>query len=322
MDWKPIFLAGSQRSGTTLLYAIIGSHPDIALTRRTNFWEFFYKRFGDLSDPENAARCLAAMKRYERLADLEPDWASYFEEFWSGERTYARLFGLLEQQHARRLGKRRWGDKSHNLERHAKAVFECYPNARMIHIIRDPRDRYVSARKAERVGRGGAAAGTAAWLWSVHLAKRNLRRYPKQYKVVQFESLVASPEETARQLCEFIEEEYSPEMLTLKGAAEFSEKGGNSSFQSHRAGAISRSPVGRYRKFLEPRELAVMQALARREMCDFDYEVEPVNLSGAELLRHHLLDRPMSWALAAQWQVRQEYKFWTGREPSARRVVA
>ena len=149
MDWKPIFLAGLQRSGTTLLYAIIGSHPNIALTRRTNFWEYFYKRFGDLNDPENAAQCLSALKRYERLAALNPDWSSLFEEFWSGERTYARFFGLLEHQHARRQGKARWGDKSHNLERHTKAIFECYPEARVIHIIRDPRDRSGIAARME-----------------------------------------------------------------------------------------------------------------------------------------------------------------------------
>jgi hypothetical protein len=322
MDWKPIFLAGSQRSGTTLLYAIMGSHPNIALTRRTNFWEFFYKRFGDLNEPENAARCLSALKRYDRIAVLKPDWCAIFDEFWSSERTYARLFGLLEQQLARRQGKERWGDKSHNLERHAKAIFECYPNARVIHIIRDPRDRYVSARKADRVGRSGAAGGIAAWLWSVHHAKRNIRRYPNQYKVVQFESLVEAPEGTTRELCDFVEEEFSPAMLRMQGASAFRDRGGNSSFQSHQAGAISRSPVGRYRKYLQPRDLALMQALARREMRDFHYPVDPVKFAGVDWLRHHLVDRPLSWAMAAQWQARQEYKFWAGRDPSARRVLA
>jgi len=322
MESKPIFLAGLQRSGTTLLYAIIGSHPNIALTRRTNFWEFFYKRFGNLNDPENAALCLSALKHYERLAALKPDWASFFEEFWKGERTYARLFGLLEQQYARNQGKERWGDKSHNLERHAKSVFECFPNARMIHIIRDPRDRYVSACKAHRVGRSGAAGGIAAWLWSVHLAKRNLHRYPGKYKIVHFEALVARPEATVRELCEFIEEDFTPKMLSMQGASQFRDNGGNSSFESHQAGSISRSPVGRYRKLLQPRELALMQALAKHEMSDFDYPTDPVKFSTADLLRHHLIDRPVGWALAVQWQVRQEYKFWAGRDPSARRVLA
>ena len=320
MDSRPIFITGLQRSGTTLLYALIGSHPKIALTRRTKFWEYFYNRFGDLNDSENFERCQAALKRYQWLAVLEPDWTSIREEFRKGVTTYARLYALLEEQYARRQGKTRWGDKSHDLEGHAQAIFDCYPKAKMIHIIRDPRDRYVSAHKANRVGRSGVAGGIAAWLWSADLAKRNLRRYPEGYKIVRFEEVVFRTEETLRDICNFIEEEYAPKMLSMQGAATFRDKGGNSSFQSHQSGSISRSPVGRFRQFLPQRELALMQAFAKHEMMDFDYQVEPVGFSGAELLRHHFVDRPVNWALVAQWQARNACKNWIRRTPSARRL--
>ena len=148
MERRPIFITGLERSGTTLLYALIGSHPNIALTRRTNFWEYFYNRFGDLNDSENFERCQTALKRYQRLAVLETDWTSIREEFWKCARTYGRLYALLEEQYARRQGKTRWGDKSHHLERHAQAVLRA--GWWTSHLMRNLTGRTPPARKTGR----------------------------------------------------------------------------------------------------------------------------------------------------------------------------
>ena len=32
----PVFIAGADRSGTTLLFALLASHPNISMSRRTN----------------------------------------------------------------------------------------------------------------------------------------------------------------------------------------------------------------------------------------------------------------------------------------------
>ena len=58
----PIFIGGVERSGTSLLYALLASHPNIAMTRRTNMWPYFYKLYGNLAKPENLDRLLSAWK--------------------------------------------------------------------------------------------------------------------------------------------------------------------------------------------------------------------------------------------------------------------
>ena len=73
MSHGPIFIAGLERSGTSLIFALLASHPNIAMTRRTNLWTHFYGQYGDLADDANLDRCLDMMMRYRRLQVLEPD---------------------------------------------------------------------------------------------------------------------------------------------------------------------------------------------------------------------------------------------------------
>ena len=115
----PIFIAGPERSGTSLIYALLASHPNIAMSRRTNLWTHYFNQYGDLNSDANFERCLSMMMRYKRLRKLNPDPERIRREFQQGERTYSRLFALLEEHFAEQLGKPRWGDKSLNTERYA-----------------------------------------------------------------------------------------------------------------------------------------------------------------------------------------------------------
>src|SRR5512134_977336 len=98
---SPIFIAGPDRSGTTLLFALLASHPNISMVRRTNMWRYFYNRYGDLAQPGNLERCLGYMLRYNRIQNfLKPDGKRIRDEFRHGEPTYGRLFALFHQHHA------------------------------------------------------------------------------------------------------------------------------------------------------------------------------------------------------------------------------
>ena len=118
----PIFVAGPDRSGTTLMFALLASHPDLSMVRRTNMWRYFHDRYGDLGDPGNLDRCLADMTAYRRMRHLEPDEARIREEFARGTPSYGRLFTLFHAHHAQRSGKSRWGDKSLHTEHYAARV--------------------------------------------------------------------------------------------------------------------------------------------------------------------------------------------------------
>ena len=142
MECGPIFIGGLDNSGKTALRLALSSHPNIAMTRRTYMWTRIYGRYGDLAADANLERCLAALLGLKDVRAMKPDAERLRQEFRQGEATYGRLFSLLHEQFAEQLGKPRWGEQEGRLERYADALFAAYPTARVIHMVRDPRNRY------------------------------------------------------------------------------------------------------------------------------------------------------------------------------------
>jgi hypothetical protein len=180
------------------------------MTRRTYLWTDFYGRFGDLGRATNLDRCLAAMAAADGIRELQPDFTAIRCEFIEGEATYRRLFALIHRQHAARLGKPRWGDQLGLAEAFADRIFEAYPDAVLIHMVRDPRTQRMR-RGLRNAGSLGWAVGR--WRFSADLAARNERRYAGRYRVVRFESLMGEPEATLRSIAAFIGETYEPAMV-------------------------------------------------------------------------------------------------------------
>ncbi len=321
MEHAPIFIAGLERSGTSLMFALLASHPNIAMTRRTNFWTHFHNQYGDLKDPENFERCLSNMMRYKRIVRINPDPDRIRREFWQGEPSYGRLYAILEEHNAEKLNKPRWGDKSLNTDRYAEPIFEAYPDTKFLHMIRDPRDRYASALTRWKVNRGGVGAGTAVWLSSVDLAKRNAQRYPENYMIVRYETLVRHPEKTMLEICDFVGEPYTPLMLKMEGVNRFRDEGGNSSYGQIKPGRISTKSIGRFRQVMTRQQILFMQTLAGQGMQDYNYQLEPVKLTSKEHLIFYSFEMPIELARLAAWRTLQVYLDHKGRPVPSYRIV-
>ncbi|HUF59014.1 MAG TPA: sulfotransferase [Actinomycetota bacterium] len=278
----PIYIGGAGRSGKTLVRWMLASHSRIAVSRRTAMWTEFYGRFGDLADPDNLERCLRAMLERRHIAELGTDLEQLRRNLLVGTPTYARLFTLFHEQYATRAGKARWGDQTGLAEGYAAEIFAQQPQARFLHLIRDPRD--VVGARLERGPRRPGAVGriTGIWRSSAASALRNRRRYTGRYHVIRYEDLVASPEATMRGVCAFIGEEFQPAMLQMDDVGRY---------DAVRAASVGGAPistefVGRYRRLISRADVALIQSLAEREMILFDYLVDPIRLSPAERIRY------------------------------------
>lgn len=229
----PIFVAGLSGSGKTQLRVALSAHPELSITRRTYLWNRFFGRFGDLDNDENLNRCLHTLATDPHVRQLDPDVDELRRDLDSGRRTYARLFGFLHAHHAAREGKRRWGDQLAFVERFADPITAEFPDARIVHMVRDPR---LQLKHSSSTRQGAIGWQTARWLHSAELARRNTERYPGNYLVVRYEDLASDRNATLAAACEFIGEEILDPMraaladVRLEEAAQESSPSGQALF--------------------------------------------------------------------------------------------
>ncbi|MFN2221115.1 MAG: sulfotransferase [Chloroflexota bacterium] len=302
----PIFIGGPDRCGKTTMRAFLASHPNIAIPAvGSNMWTYFYGQYGDLADETNFERCLQDMVHYKHVAFLEPDADRIQREFRQGERSYARLFALFLVHFAERQGKPRWGAQTGLIERYADQIMAAYPGAQIVHMVRDPRDRYEASIARWPNGKLRAGGAVARWNYSVGLAQRNQARYPGRYLAVRYETMVTEPEETLRRLCDFLGEEYTTDMLIMAGAPDFRAKISQGAELAPNETPVTGDYIGLYKQGVPAQDVAFIQAYARRHMRAFGYAMKPVDFTLPERLRFNLLTRPKG--LASMW-------FWLGLE--------
>lgn len=302
----PIFIGGPDRCGKTTLQAFLSSHPNIAIPAvGSNLWSYFYGQYGDLHSQANFERCLSALLQYKHALFLKPDAERIRREFWQGEPSYARLFALLHEHYAERAGKPRWGDQTGLIERYADPIFKAHPDARMLHMVRDPRDRYEASLEMWPDGKGRVGAATGRWLYSAWLARRNLARYPGRYMIVRYEDLVRDTESTLRAVCDFLDEDYTPEMLTMGGSPGHRSKVLQGAESTGGAVALSESFIGRYQGKISRAEIAFMQTYAGRQMAAFGYSRDRITFSPAERTHYMLINQPANLVRMAVWLARE-----------------
>jgi hypothetical protein len=291
-------------------------------------WTLFYGRFGDLQRAENFERCLHAMLAYKHVAYLDPDEHRIRREFPAGPQTYAGLFALIHRHHAERVGKPRWGDQTGLVEGYADEILGSDPATLMIHMLRDPRDRYDASLALWPEGRLRVGGAVGRWLYSARLAQENARRHPDRYLVVRYEDLVVDPDAVARMVCDFLGEDYRPELLELRGMPSYREKLLAQADAPTRDGAsplITARFVGSFHGRLPARELTFLEARAGNAMRHHGYTTEDVALKGIERLRYALVDLPLNLVRMKVWQLRnaagRRLPAIAGRRPSARYLV-
>lgn len=308
----PVFVAGADRSGIGLVGELLDAHPAFAISRRTNFWTFYQGRFGDLTREANLDRCIEALMKFRRIRDLgiQPDrLRSDFLD--SDVRSYGRLFELIGRQHAEGRGKRRWGDKSLNSERHAELILSEFPDAYMVHVLRDPRDRYASVLTHRGGRRGGTAAAAAVWAESVRRAEVGLRRYGGRYHVIRYEDLVVDPVQVLTGLCRFLEEDFDRTMLS--GVEPMDEGETDERFT---AGSI-----GRYKDVLSRRRVGFMDRVLSEEMIRWGYDADDRPVSTGDRAVLNSVDLPLGRLLMVGWRPWSAAKSSLSSGPSARRLV-
>jgi hypothetical protein len=272
---RPVIVLGCPRSGTTLLQVMLHAHPRLAIAPETRFILPAYRqrlRFGNLEDPANRRALAEFVVDGRYFGNLGLDPGETVERIVGGPPTFGSAIGIVLRSYAARFGRPRWGEKRPGYYRHIDVVMRLFPDAQIVHLVRDPRDCVASLKRMPWWKRTSHHS-VLAWARAIDLTAEATRRWP--ILQVQYERLVTDPEGELRGLCAALGEDYDPAMVEPERFVTevVPDKRWH---RSTRGGPATTARIGRWRGHLEPWELQLCETVLARRMERFGYE-----LSGA-----------------------------------------
>ena len=294
----PVFIVGMPRSGTSLMRNLLNQHPRVSLSfTESHFIPHCMKVFGDPPSFKSRSDVERFIKRFHRTwffqktsergitftvddlyqhANLE-SWASIFE-------CILRRFSPNSDQIDTI-----WGDKTPGYINHMPLLARLYPQARFLHMIRDPRDYCLSARKS-----WGKSIYRAAHRWQATVTKARQigKTLNEDYLEVTYESLLTDTEVVMKRVSAFLGCEYHPDMTQIGLSTE---KRGSARGKY----GIVKDNMNKYVENLSKAEIRRIEELVCNSIADLDYKVENDvryrPLSKLELLGYKLYDGPPSF---------------------------
>jgi hypothetical protein len=282
-DLPVFFVAGLPRSGTTWLQQMLNAHPELLCLGESHFmndmvpglynvlWKFTKAR-------QNPEKTWAPGVVGPQPDHMLPIFRTAFAALAAanlGDKDLGRLRAI--------------GEKNPDNLYFAERLWRVFPEARVIHIIRDPRDGAVSgfARFRPRLPQDMTrptyvGAYAKDWAARIETARRVARG--RSYSEIRYEDLHADTLARAAELCRFIGVSDAPaDVAAATEAASFERlSGGRRQGEVDAASHYRRGEVGGWRDELTAEEVGIAERRAGRMMASLDYAVSPEGLAEAE----------------------------------------
>lgn len=213
--WSPFFIVGVGRSGTTLLMSMLNAHPDVAMLAETHFVRRYiihtrrmpvHEAIQTVKQDHQLKRFDFEIEDYLRTQDSHNlDRADWIDLYWA----------ILD--HVRELkGKNIVGDKDPKLVQYLPALKHFFPQAKILHIVRDPRDVVLSRQKAGWSRDRSLISHGLTYRLQYGLGhKQGSRLFGENYLEIKYEALITEPHTTLSKVCDLIGVQYDPQMLNF-----------------------------------------------------------------------------------------------------------
>lgn len=236
-----VFICGALRSGTTLLRLMVDGHPDVDNPGEMDF----------LFEPPLARDGSPDMNAYRVELSLNRVFVSRQMKFRDSLGYADQVRDFIGQ--LRRPGKR----LTINVHRHFDRIPEIFPDARYVHLVRDPRD---AAKSAIAMGwAGNVFHGVDHWINSEKDFERLAAKTPADRIFrLKNEDLIRDPRRWLTRLCDFLGVSYDDEMLNYPVRSTY--------------GPPDIRLIEQWRRDLTPREVELIEIKARGLMVERGYE--------------------------------------------------
>jgi hypothetical protein len=312
LENHPVFICGHPKAGTSLVKTLLDGHPALVVYPEETL---FFRRFLPAAEGKSFAEQVELAEKLlihifewnqenppvhqenfpdrdysdipfesvkKELADLLGEGNPKVRDFLpAAVCAFGRVSGVLNE------GSQAWVEKSPYNEFYADRIFQWWPEARCIHIVRDPRDNYVSYKRKQPGWTVRVFARN--WLCSTQAGLANRERYGNdRYRLIRFEDLLTKPEEVTHEITRFLDISWDEALLQPTRAGDAWR--GNSMFDETFQD-ISTDPIDRWKGLLGPYPLAVVQIVCGKTMVQLRYDIVKPDLSALTLKQRVVLLR-------------------------------
>lgn len=211
---QPIVIVGCQRSGTTFLGAIIGSHSrTVALPEAQFFIDCMPNAPHEIR--EDIASIEQKIRKHYRFKIWNYSMPRFAKSSGSFCELYEHLVGHYSKDKFDKIPSF-WIEHQPGHIKHLAKIRRAYPNTKVINIIRDGR---AVANSILGLDWGPNSINRAAYFWEKRVGYGLAAQHylGTSCKTIRYEDLVSSPKETLISLCEFLGLEFEDSMLNGKG---------------------------------------------------------------------------------------------------------
>jgi hypothetical protein len=269
---------------------MLHAHPRIAIPPEVRFTLPLYDRriaIGDLADADNRRVLARRMTRGRQFADLGLPRRRTRKRIVAAEPTLGSAYAAIFRAYADRFDAPRWGDKRPAYIRRLDVIRRLYPDAQIVHIIRDGRDCVASLQRMPWWG-GGFTGAVALWTEAMRAgAVARRRQPPRGYHELYYEDLVRDPRPVLEDLCTFLGERFDEAMLSPHRTAEEAVPA-HKVWHSRLHAGVDPAAIARWQRDLTAAQLAVFERAAGRWMVEHNYRAVTDARPPADLWRSYL----------------------------------
>lgn len=270
MTKSPVFVVGSPRSGTTLLYHMLLSAGGFAIyLTESKVFDLLFPQVGDLRAFRSRRKALDIWLQSKLFTLSGLERSSIEKEILRNCRSGGDFLRIVMEHIADRQSVERWADNTPEHILYLSTIKKEIPDAQVIHILRDGRDVALSLDRKGWISpfiwdrnRSLLVAGLY-WEWMVHKGRQFGRTIGRDYLEVHYEELLAQPGQVLAKIGRFIDHDLDYERIRQVAVGSVREPGTSFHEESE---SDTFSPVGRWQRALGREDLAALERLIGRTL--------------------------------------------------------
>lgn len=270
---RHIFIVGVGRSGTSLLQSMLNAHRDVCFTPETSFVRRFLVK-GDLDELWRHSKGavldhLLCDKLIGRLGFSDHELREAVDAVASSGST-RELYHEIQGRYAAKQGKdtAKWlGEKDPKNVEYLPLLAKVFPGARVLHIIRDPRDVLASKKRAAWSRERSSLRHIFANRVQMKMARRlGPRLFGPRYMECLYEDLIADAPSVLADICRFLQIDYDEAMLNFSQSSKALVSENEMQWKKETLGPLLKGNTEKWKMQLSARETALTQRMCGEAM--------------------------------------------------------